>query len=64
MGLISGLLCLPVTGPVRAFRFLIERLHDEAVFALGEAQAGRLVFNYVGPLPPYSFINLAFGPEG
>jgi hypothetical protein len=48
--------------------FLVERARerefDEAVFALGEAQAGRLVFNYVGPLPPYSFINLAFGPEG
>ena len=30
MGLITGLLTLPVTGPVRAFRFLVERLHDEA----------------------------------
>jgi hypothetical protein len=34
MGLISGLLFLPVTGPVRAFRFLIERLHDEAAAVL------------------------------
>ena len=30
MGLITGLLLLPVTGPVRAFQFLVERLHDEA----------------------------------
>ncbi len=30
MGVITGLLFLPVTGPVRAFRFLVERLHDEA----------------------------------
>lgn len=43
--------------------FLVERARedefDRAVFDLGEAQGGRLVFNYVGPLPPYSFINLA-----
>ena len=48
--------------------FLVERAREEefdrAVSALGEAHAGRLVFNYVGPLPPYSFINLAFGAEG
>jgi len=36
---------------------------DAAVYALGDAHVGRLIFNYVGPLPPYSFINLAFGPE-
>lgn len=30
MGIIGGLLLLPVTGPVRAFRFFLERLHDEA----------------------------------
>ena len=30
MGVISGLLLFPVTGPVRAFRFLVERLHEEA----------------------------------
>lgn len=44
--------------------FLVERARehdfDGAVFGLGEAQRGRLIFNYVGPLPPYSFINLAF----
>ena len=48
--------------------FLVERAReeefDDAVAALAEAHAGRLVFNYVGPLPPYSFINLAFGVEG
>lgn len=48
--------------------FLVERARepefDDAVAALAEAHAGRLVFNYVGPLPPYSFINLAFAGEG
>lgn len=48
--------------------FLVERAReqdfDDAVFSLGEAQVGRLIFNYVGPLPPYSFINLAFRSEG
>jgi len=45
--------------------FLVERAReeefDEAVNALAQAHAERLVFSYVGPLPPYSFINLAFG---
>ena len=45
--------------------FLVEREReaefDNVVAALAEAHAGRLIFNYVGPLPPYSFINLAFG---
>lgn len=48
--------------------FLVERAREEefdaAVNALAAAHAGRLVFNYVGPLPPYSFINLAFGADG
>jgi hypothetical protein len=48
--------------------FLVERAReeefDDAVAALAAEHAGRLVFNYVGPLPPYSFINLAFGTEG
>ena len=30
MGVVSGLLLLPVTGPLRAFRFLLERIHEEA----------------------------------
>lgn len=30
MGLISGLLLLPITGPVLGFRFFLERLRDEA----------------------------------
>jgi hypothetical protein len=47
--------------------FLVERTHEDAfdgaMFGLGEAHKGRLTFNYVGPLPPYSFINLVFeGP--
>ena len=48
--------------------FLVERAReaefDAAVAAVAAEHAGRLVFNYVGPLPPYSFINLAFGAEG
>ena len=48
--------------------FLVERSRegefDGAIYGLGEAQAGRLIFNYVGALPPYSFINLAFEDEG
>jgi hypothetical protein len=48
--------------------FLVEREReaefDGVVAGLAEAHAGRLVFNYVGPLPPYSFINLAFHAEG
>jgi hypothetical protein len=38
-----------------------EKEFDDAVYALGDAHAGRLIFNYVGPLPPYSFINLTLG---
>ena len=30
MGLISGLLLLPITGPVHGFRLFLERLRDEA----------------------------------
>ena len=48
--------------------FLVERAReaefDAAIDAIAKAQAGRLVFHYVGPLPPYSFINLAFQAEG
>jgi hypothetical protein len=40
-----------------------EKEFDGAVFALGDAHVGRLVFNYVGPLPPYSFINLQIEAE-
>jgi hypothetical protein len=46
---------------------LVERTReaefDDAVGSLAEAHAGRLRFNYVGPLPPYSFVNLAFDAE-
>ena len=48
--------------------FLVERARegefDRAVEAVGEAQRQRLVFSYVGPLPPYSFIDLAFEARG
>jgi hypothetical protein len=30
MGVVTGLLLLPVTAPLRAFLFLLERLHEEA----------------------------------
>lgn len=30
MGVVTGLLLLPITGPVRAFVFFLERLRDEA----------------------------------
>jgi hypothetical protein len=47
--------------------FLVERAResefDKAVEAVATARADRLVFSYVGPIPPYSFINLAFGGE-
>lgn len=47
--------------------FLVERAResefDRAVNEIGEANAGRLVFSYVGPLPAYSFIDIAFGME-
>jgi hypothetical protein len=34
MGVITGLLLLPITGPVNGFRFMLEWLHDEAEAAL------------------------------
>jgi uncharacterized protein (DUF934 family) len=47
--------------------FLVERAReaefDRAVAAIGDANVNRLVFSYVGPLPPYSFIDIAFGAE-
>jgi len=48
--------------------FLVERARekefDDVVDALAKANAGRLTFSYVGPLPPYSFVNLAFEAKG
>jgi hypothetical protein len=42
--------------------FLVERKRmkafDEAMEELAAAQAGRVDFSYVGPLPPHSFVNL------
>src|ERR671939_979520 len=40
--------------------FLVDRSQEQAfdaqVQALSEAQAGRLIFQYAGPLPPYNFV--------
>ena len=42
--------------------FLVDRSQEQAfdtrVQSLGEAQAGRLIFQYVGPLPPYNFVDI------
>ena len=48
---------------VVAASFLVPRgqmgAFDQAVDRIGEAQAGRMRFKYIGPLPPHSFVNLA-----
>jgi hypothetical protein len=41
-----------------------EKEFDEAVEVIAQANANRMAFSYVGPLPPYSFIDLAFQSEG
>jgi hypothetical protein len=42
--------------------FLVDKSQQQAfdarVQALSEAQAGRQIFQYVGPLPPYNFVDL------
>ena len=42
--------------------FLVDKSQEQAfdvqVHALGAAQAGRQIFQYVGPLPPYNFVDL------
>jgi hypothetical protein len=42
--------------------FLVDKSREQAfdaqVQALGEAQTGRLIFDYVGPLPPYNFVDI------
>jgi hypothetical protein len=42
--------------------FLVDRSQEQAfdatVQALGAAQAGRQIFQYVGPLPPYNFVDI------
>jgi Gas vesicle synthesis protein GvpL/GvpF len=47
--------------------FLVDRTRveafDDAVRAIDEAQAGRLIFRYVGPLPPYNFVNISVSWE-
>lgn len=43
--------------------FLVDRAaepaFDAAVSALGDAQAGRLIFKYAGPLPPFNFVSVS-----
>lgn len=47
--------------------FLVDRSRldafDEKVRAVSEREAGRLVFRYVGPLAPYSFVDLHIPAE-
>jgi len=47
--------------------FLVDRDRirdfDSRVRRLGEVHADRLVFQYVGPLPPYSFVNISVSWE-
>jgi hypothetical protein len=47
--------------------FLVDRARldefDKKVNALGQQQAGRLQFKYIGPLPPYSFVDLRIPAE-
>jgi hypothetical protein len=42
--------------------FLVDKTQEQAfdatVQALGAAQAGRQIFQYVGPLPPYNFVDI------
>src|SRR5207248_912419 len=42
--------------------FLVDKARipafDARVQALGEAQTGRQIFQYVGPLPPYNFVDV------
>ncbi|MBU2635127.1 GvpL/GvpF family gas vesicle protein [Patescibacteria group bacterium] len=44
------------------FSFLIERVRepgfDKKMNELGEKYQGRLRFKYIGPMPPYSFVNI------
>lgn len=46
MGIISGLLLLPITGPVWGFRLLLERIRDEADAALRDE--GRAFAELIG----------------
>jgi hypothetical protein len=42
--------------------FLVDKAQEPAlgakVEALGESQGGRQTYNYIGPLPPYNFVNI------
>ena len=46
MGIISGLLLLPITGPLWGFRLLLERIRDEADAALRDE--GRAFAELIG----------------
>lgn len=43
--------------------FLVDKTKEQAlsreIQALGAAEEGRLIFHYVGPLPPHNFVNLS-----
>jgi hypothetical protein len=45
--------------------FLVEReregVFDAAVSAIAERNAARLMLKYVGPLPPFNFVDLGWG---
>ena len=47
--------------------FLVDKTREQAfdakVQALGGAQAERVIFQYVGPLPPYNFVNVSVSWE-
>jgi hypothetical protein len=47
--------------------FLVDRARlpkfDERVRKLGDREAGRLSFSYVGPLPPYNFVDASLTSE-
>jgi len=47
--------------------FLVDRAREEAFDAamhtLGEAESGRLIFKYVGPLAPHSFVSVSVNLE-
>ena len=47
---------------LRNAAFLVDKSQEQAfdakVHALGEAQAGRQIFQYLGPLPPYTFVDI------
>ena len=49
---------LLITRPKLVLAKSQEEAFDAKVQALGEAQAGRRIFRYLGPLPPYNFVDI------